>query len=103
MRTLDEALGVERPKGFRMDAASRHAMFGGAIFIEVNKRLETEQYDDDIFEEVGKKWSIGKTATKQIYSSELRYFKEKYPETYKQVLSSRASRKKPAVSSREKR
>ena len=102
VRTLDAALGIERPKGFRLDAANLQAMLGGTIFVEVNRLLETEPYDDEIFAEVGNGWGIGKTATKRIYTAQLRSIEKGFPESYKQVISSRLKRKKSAVSANKK-
>ena len=96
VKTLDEALGIQRPKGFRLDAVNRSLMHGGMILIDVNKRLETEPYDDEIFEDAGKKWGIGKTAAKDIYYSEMDYLKLNHPETYAGILSSREKSRKAA-------
>lgn len=98
-RTLDEALGVERPAGFRLDAAKRQYMHGGAILVGVNRLLEHQAYSDEVFEEIGAEWGIGKTAAKQIYHAELSYLEEKFPETYSQIMASRKKRKKPALRS----
>lgn len=103
VRTLDEAFGVERPKGFRQDAANRRAMFGSAILIEVNRRLETEAYDDEIFSDVGEKWGMGKTAAKDIYLAEMKSIKDRHPDEHKRIISSRKSQKKPAGSAQRKR
>ncbi len=103
VRTLDEALGIERPKGFRLDAAKRNAMHAAAIMIEVNKRLQQESYDDEIFEEVGKIWGLGKTATKEIYTAQMKSIELSHPETYKRMIASRKKRKKPALTVRASR
>lgn len=102
VRTLDEALEIERPKGFRLDAASRAIQHGGSILMEVNKRLETEPYDDQIFEDAGQRWGIGKTVAKEIYYAAMKNLKDNHPGTYQAILSSRESAKKPAVSRRKK-
>jgi hypothetical protein len=100
-RTLDEALGVQRPKGWRMDAARRAQMLGGAIFVGVNQLLAAgEPYSDDVFAAIGARWGVGKTAAKEIYYGELDYLQAFFPQHFGEPRSSREKQKKPALRKR---
>lgn len=96
VRTLDEALGIERPKGWRLGPARNAARHGGAIFIEVNKLLEKVDFTDDVFHTVGERRGIGKTATSEIYYGKLQALERRQPGIGKAVKASRKKSRKPA-------
>lgn len=83
------------------DAARRHVLHDGAIFIEINKLLESEAYSDELFEEVGKRWGLGKTATKEIYYAERSHLLDEHPQLAEKLKSSREMAKKSAVTKNE--
>ena len=66
-------------------------------------RVESEPYDDEIFEDAGKRWGIGKTAAKEIYYSEMAHLKANHRPTYDGIMSSRRTSKIPAGSKRDRR
>lgn len=95
VRTMDEALGIKRPKGWQLRTARNASRYGGAIFVEVNKLLEKEACTDDVFHQVGKRRRIGKTAASEIYYGELRALEERQPGIGKAIKASRKKSKKP--------
>jgi hypothetical protein len=76
VKTLDDAFGIEWPKGKRFDAAKRNQNLSYAVYRRCfelsNPELPPEtrrRRDNQLFEDVGKEFGIGKTlASRYFYS-----------------------------------
>ena len=63
-RTIDEALGVERPKRWRV---SKGPPIASGVYMEAKKRMPGEPYSEELFAEVAEHWGIGATTASEMY------------------------------------
>ena len=69
-RTLDEAFGLERPKGWRQHDARRWGK-AGAVYLEVKRINEREgvPIGPDLFERAGAAYAVSRTTASEMYYS----------------------------------
>lgn len=67
-RTLDQALGVDRPRGWRQGAARRQALLQPAVIEALqNLRASGASLTEDTFEQVAERFGIGATTVKRYW------------------------------------
>ncbi len=86
VRSWDQAFGPPFKKGVHLHEAAQRQRLAPAVFAEVREVLALDPaspIDDGLFEQVGKRFGIGKTLAKELYyerqSFYEAYFSQKSP------------------------
>jgi hypothetical protein len=69
-KSLDEAFGSPFPKGHHVAAARRRRELRPAIYLRIKAMLDGESpppVDDELFEQVGAEFNVGKTVCAKLY------------------------------------
>lgn len=66
-KSWDDVFGKPHPKGTNLNAQRKKIKFNWAIYESV--KLSHKPVDASLFEEIGKKFGLGKTLTEEIYYS----------------------------------
>jgi hypothetical protein len=67
-RTLNEAFGIDRPKGFSLPAARKKFVLLRRVFRRViEAQANATPIDDGLFEQIGEDIGIGKTTVKEYW------------------------------------
>jgi hypothetical protein len=76
-KSWDDVFGNPYPKGAHLNAIRKKRKLKFAVLIEVNDILKMnpdKSIDDSLFEQVGKKFNLGKTLTSEYYYSAKKVF-----------------------------
>jgi hypothetical protein len=68
VKELGAAFGLTWPKGRSVAAAKKQRKVMFAVYLSIIKASENRAIDDGLFEEIGKRFSLGKTLVKKYYA-----------------------------------
>ncbi len=85
-RTLDEAFGVESPKGWRFGAQRRYSHLEPFVHCYIlEEKKKGRAVDESLFEDVGQRFNIAKTLVSEYY-----YRSQKRPYTREEMFDKKA-------------